>query len=115
MTSVTDPVGLVSTTAYTAWDATESTNTPGGGGQSVTYTVDRAPDTVTTTLTASTSAVTRYEYDAVGRQTAVVDAMGGRTVTGYDAVGRPVSVTDPTGAVTQQSYTPCLLYTSRCV
>jgi RHS repeat-associated protein len=106
VTSVTDPVGLVSTTAYTAWDATESTNAPGGGGQSLTYTVDRAPDTVTTTLTASTSAVTRYEYDAVGRQTAVVDAMGGRTVTGYDAVGRPVSVTDPTGAVTQQSYTP---------
>ncbi|WP_343638233.1 LysM peptidoglycan-binding domain-containing protein [Roseateles sp.] len=40
---------------------------------------------------------TRHEYDAAGRRTATINAMGLRTSSEYDAFGNAVKVTDPLG------------------
>ncbi|HET7864986.1 MAG TPA: hypothetical protein VFL86_11330, partial [Burkholderiaceae bacterium] len=45
-----------------------------------------------------------FEYDAAGRRTAVVDALGGRSTTGYDALGRPVVQVDARGFASHNVY-----------
>ncbi|WP_431256772.1 hypothetical protein ACQ86G_18980 [Roseateles chitinivorans] len=42
---------------------------------------------------------TTHEYDAAGRRTSTINAMGLRTSTAYDAFGNAVKVTDPLGNV----------------
>ncbi|HBK45722.1 MAG TPA: LysM domain protein, partial [Xanthomonadaceae bacterium] len=50
--------------------------------------------------------VTRYTYDALGRQLSVTDAAGVQTRYGYDAVGRLLeSVLDPGGLAIRTTYT----------
>ncbi|HVU09389.1 MAG TPA: LamG-like jellyroll fold domain-containing protein [Verrucomicrobiae bacterium] len=48
--------------------------------------------------------VTQYEYDAVGRQTAVIDALTNRTDYAYDANGQLRFMTNALGAVTEYQY-----------
>jgi RHS repeat-associated protein len=48
--------------------------------------------------------VTRYEYDAVGRQTAVVDALTNRTDSVYDAAGQLQFTTNALKQVTEYQY-----------
>ncbi|MBZ4417857.1 RHS repeat-associated core domain-containing protein [Myxococcus sp. RHSTA-1-4] len=50
------------------------------------------------------SLTTRYEYDANGNRSAVVDALGRRTVEGYDGLNRRVSRTLPMGVTEALSY-----------
>jgi YD repeat-containing protein len=47
---------------------------------------------------------TRYEYDPLGRLTAVVDALGQRTEYGYDEAGSLVRQVDANGHVTRYEY-----------
>ena len=47
---------------------------------------------------------THYEYDALGRLTAVVDALGQRTEYGYDEAGDLVTQKDANGHVTRYEY-----------
>lgn len=49
-------------------------------------------------------AVTRYEYDANGNRTAVVDPLGQRTEFVYDALDRVVQETDPAGGQRRYAY-----------
>ncbi|QQP94346.1 LysM peptidoglycan-binding domain-containing protein [Lysobacter enzymogenes] len=46
----------------------------------------------------------RYEYDAAGRRTAMVDALGRSTLFYYDASGRLVLTVNPTGEAVEQRY-----------
>jgi RHS repeat-associated protein len=48
--------------------------------------------------------VTRYEQDRAGNTTAVVDALGGRTIKAYDGHGLLRSITDALGNTTRISY-----------
>ena len=45
-----------------------------------------------------------YEYDALGRRTALTDTQGGRTTYGYDADGRLTHITAPGGDETTFAY-----------
>jgi RHS repeat-associated protein len=49
------------------------------------------------TVTDPLGGVTRYAYDALGRQTAETNPNGETTSYAYDALGRVLSVTDPNG------------------
>ncbi len=46
----------------------------------------------------------RYEYDAEGHRTAVIDPLGGRTETEYDAAGNVTLLRDPEGLETRTLY-----------
>jgi len=46
----------------------------------------------------------RYEYDAAGRRTAMVDALGRSTLFYYDASGRLVLTVNPAGEAVEQRY-----------
>jgi RHS repeat-associated protein len=48
--------------------------------------------------------MTRYEYDALNRQTMTIDGMNGQTAVTYDSAGNVSSVTDPLGHQTQYKY-----------
>ena len=48
---------------------------------------------------------TRYEYNAQGNQTAVIDARGNRTQYSYDSLGRLIKVTNALGEETIYTYT----------
>ena len=47
---------------------------------------------------------TRYEYDAMGNVTKIINANNAATLQSYDALGRLVSQTDPDGKVTSYAY-----------
>lgn len=46
----------------------------------------------------------RIEYDAAGRVTSRIDALGRRTTTGYDSLGRPQRTTFPDGTFQTRDY-----------
>ena len=48
--------------------------------------------------------MTTHEYDANGRETAIVDALGHRTETTYDAAGRVRTAKNADGKVTENVY-----------
>ena len=54
--------------------------------------------------TNALGAVTSYEYDAAGRQTAVIDALTNRTDSVYDAAGQLRFTTNALGQVTEYQY-----------
>ncbi len=53
---------------------------------------------------SQSSPITRFEYDAVGNQTAIIDPNGNRTVLQYDVFNRVVNTIDALGGKTQTLY-----------
>ncbi len=120
--SVTDAVGLTSTSVYNALGQVVAMATPdpdGAGpmtGQATRYGYDAAGNVsyVTDANGAAAGAPAHtawYRYDALGRPTAVTDALGGwagdpshSVFTEYDAAGNPIAVTDALGRTTWQFY-----------
>ncbi|MFD5257292.1 DUF6531 domain-containing protein [Streptomyces bobili] len=121
-TSVTDPLGGVTTTAYDAvnnvvkhTDADKRTTIYGydkldrltevtaPGGAVTTYGYDKAGNV--TTRTDANAHVTTYGYDAARRLTSVTDPLERETTYTYDAVGNLTRKTTPRG-VTGYTYDP---------
>jgi RHS repeat-associated protein len=100
----TDPMGRV--TAYAYNDAGD----PVLMAQllnftQVAYTVSAwSADGHLLAVTDPDGATVRYGYDAAGRQTGLLDALGNRTTMTYDAVGNLLTTVDPRGAVTTTVY-----------
>lgn len=55
-------------------------------------------------VTAPTGAVTRFAYDAAGRQISITDALGGVTTKSYDAKGRLTQIVYPGGQTERYTY-----------
>ena len=70
--------------------------------EAVSYTYNAMGDVLTVTQGKNTTA---YEYDLLGRRTAIIDAAGARTETVYDELGHVISETDALGNSTLYSYT----------
>lgn len=104
VTSKTVGVGLEGALAFdTAYDPVGHVvllREPAGGVERRSH--DNAGNCIS--RTDARGAVTRFEYDALHRLTATVDALGGRTSTAYDSRGNIVSVTDSMGGVTRYYY-----------
>lgn len=129
VTSVTDPLGAVTTYAYDASGAVATVTDAAGGVASATYDAvghavsvtgprghiagaPRSADTTTSTSDAygnpltSTDAlgnVTTYRYDADQNLTAMTDAEGRTVTTTYDADDRPVTQTAADGSTQRTS------------
>ncbi|MBL0164400.1 MAG: glycohydrolase toxin TNT-related protein [Xanthomonadales bacterium] len=76
-------------------------------GRITTFSYDNADRKIRETLanpTGSGDQVRRWEYDAAGRNTATVDATGGRRVSTYDAHGNVLSRRDARGNPTEFTY-----------
>ena len=71
-------------------------------GASVTYTYDANYNLISET--SAGGGVTYYEYDKIGRNTAIVDALGNRTAFFYNAKSQLESMTDPMGRTYTYSY-----------
>ncbi len=121
VTSVTDPLGHVTTSTY---DATGNlrTNTDENGnttsftynefgqvtestdplGHKTTFSYDAFGNLVSVTDTLGST--TTHQYDAASRRIATIDAMGRKTMMTYDDLDRVVAVTDPRGNTTQEVY-----------
>jgi len=75
------------------------------GNNSQNWKYSYTPGGQVATITNSTNTVVaRNTYDALGRLSTTVDAMGGTTRYTYDLGGQVASVTDPKGAVTSYTY-----------
>ncbi len=106
-TSVTDAAGGVTRFEYDG--AGRLTRQVDALGHATAYTYDADGNQLTATTTLTTPAgvrtlVTRTEYDADGRPTAVTDAEGGVTRTEYDAAGRTAATVDALGRRTEFRY-----------
>ena len=99
-TTVTDPLGNLTTTAYDADDNAVSVTDPLNRVSKTSYNADNEPVNVTDPL----GNVTTYGYDAVGDVTSRKDADSDTTAYGYDADGNETSVTDALGAEVQYAY-----------
>jgi YD repeat-containing protein len=111
LTSVTDPLGLVSTMDYdpATGNLRSTINDTGAGHFNATsrFTYNSVGQPVTATDPLGT--VTQFSYDSSGNQTSVLrDAGVGRlnqlTSFGYNARGDVVSITDPKGNITTNAY-----------
>ncbi len=71
-------------------------------GARATYTYDANYNLVSET--SASGGVTYYEYDKIGRNTAIVDALGNRTTFLYNAKSQLESMTDPMGRTYTYSY-----------
>ena len=71
-------------------------------GARATYTYDANYNLVSET--SASGGVTYYEYDKIGRNTAIVDALGNRTTFYYNAKSQLESMTDPMGRTYTYSY-----------
>ena len=103
ITYVYDPSGRVITKNYP--DGTHENFSYDSGGnlvfwqtpsESFTFTYDAAKRLLEKTYSSLGKNI-RYEYDASGRKSAMIDPEGGRTTYTYDATGRMTKITDPSG------------------
>ncbi|MFD6286345.1 DUF6531 domain-containing protein [Streptomyces sp. NPDC060205] len=100
LTTVTDPLGGVSTTAF---DAVNNVVKQTDADKRVTaYEYDKLDQL--TTVTAPGGAVTTYGHDKVGNVTLRTDANDHKTTYDYDAARRLTTVTDPLDRVTTYGY-----------
>ncbi|MGW6792421.1 DUF6531 domain-containing protein [Streptomyces chartreusis] len=100
LTSVTDPLGGVTSTAYDAvGNVTKRTD---ANKRATTYAYDKLDQL--TTVTAPGGADTIYDYDTVGNVTKRTDANNHSTTYGYDEARRLTSVTDPLNRATTYAY-----------
>ena len=96
ITSVTDPLGAVTSWTYDEHGDPVTTTDALGAVTTVTRDILGQVLSVTSPLGAATT-LTR---DARGLVTALMDPLGRTTTSAYDAVGHLVSATDPAGATT---------------
>ncbi|WP_371502316.1 DUF6531 domain-containing protein [Kitasatospora sp. NBC_00374] len=99
-TSVTDPTGAVTVTAYDEVNRPVTVTDPLGNVTATTY----SPTNQVLTVTDPTTAKATYGYDTLGRLTSVTDALGKATAYGYDAAGNRISQTTPLGSRTTWSF-----------
>ncbi|MGQ0744992.1 MAG: DUF6531 domain-containing protein, partial [Acidimicrobiales bacterium] len=118
VTSVSDPLGRVST--YTYDDAGNQTAVVNPLGQRTSASYDRAGRRLSATSPRGNAAgadpeqfTTHFSYDPANRLVNVVDPLGRETTTNYDADGRPVATTDPGGTLTTYSFNDAGQPTSR--
>ena len=71
-------------------------------GARATYTYDANYNLISET--SASGGVTYYEYDKIGRNTAIIDALGNRTTFFYNARSQLESMTDPMGRTYTYSY-----------
>ncbi|MFF2901985.1 DUF6531 domain-containing protein [Streptomyces sp. NPDC057966] len=100
LTTVTDPLGGVSTTAFDA--VGNVTGRTDADKRVTTYGYNKLDQL--TKVTAPGGAVTAYAYDTVGNVTKRTDANDHATNYGYDAARRLTTVTDPLNRVTSYAY-----------
>ena len=100
VTSVTDPLGHATVTAYDANGRKSSITDANGHATSFVY--DVRGHVIDTDYPDGTS--THEGYDARGRRTSMTDQMGKTTLYGYDDQGQLTSVTDPLSNVTTYAY-----------
>ncbi|MEU3036536.1 DUF6531 domain-containing protein [Streptomyces griseoaurantiacus] len=99
-TTVTDPLGGVTTTAFDAvGNVTKQTD---ADKRATTYGYDKLDQL--TKVTDPDGAVTTYAYDTVGNLTKRTDANAHATTYGYDAARRLTTVSDPLDRVTSYGY-----------
>ena len=100
LTTMTDPLGRVTSTTYDGMGRKTSTTDP--AGHQTQYAYDLRGHLIETDFADGTA--THDTYDALGRRTASADQTGATTHYGYDAEGQLVSVTDPLAHLTQYAY-----------
>ena len=116
LTTVTDPLGRVTTYGYGGFNGSCGSCGSGGGtglssitypdGTVTTYTYDPSWKKLTETLNSGTSyaATTSFTYDNVGSVATSTDALGGITTFTYDLLKRRTAVQDPLNRTTRSTY-----------
>jgi RHS repeat-associated protein len=109
LTSVTDPLGRISTYGYDAPGDRTSATDPEGDKRTWAYDADSRITSMVSprgnaTGAKSSSFTTTTERDAQGRTVAVTDPLKHTTKYSYDPNGNLASTTDPNGHVTSYAY-----------
>ncbi|MBI3784617.1 MAG: hypothetical protein HY270_14580 [Deltaproteobacteria bacterium] len=100
VTSITDPLGHVSTLAYDARGNLQTVADPGGA--TTTFAYDATG--LLTSVTDALGNVRQFGYDGLGNLTSIVDPLGNASTLTYDAVARVTTATDARGRSTQIAY-----------
>ena len=101
VTSQTDPLGRVTTFAYTSG---QTTITSPGGSVTVEWYTDGRLTQVTTAYGTSAAATTTFQYGPTNQVVSSTDPVGRTTTATYDGEGNRRSMTDPAGATTTWTY-----------
>ena len=112
--SVTNAFGLaeqtVAVNAYNEFGWLTNTVT---GASSASYTYDDNGNKLTETKTRTAGAIlTQWQYDAVNRQIATIDALNNTNSVAYNGIGKQSQTTDALGHSTQFYYDPVSLLTN---
>jgi RHS repeat-associated protein len=103
-TTITDPIGNVTTFQYQNLELLSETRS---AGTSAAATARYAYDPATLGRTAVTDPdghTSTAAYDSDGNTTAFTDALGRRTTATYNSFDEPVTTTDPSGVTTTRTY-----------
>lgn len=98
---VEDPLGQVLSVAYRGLDV-EFLDAR-GVETLVAYTPDGDPELIRLEVDGEEQ-ITRYSYDALGRMTSVIDALGNETRISYDMLGRRTVLEDPNAGTYRYKY-----------
>ncbi|GGF42677.1 hypothetical protein GCM10011519_15710 [Marmoricola endophyticus] len=101
LTTTTDALGNVATLERDDAGRVVAATTPSGAR--TTYAYDEHSGLLAT-RTGPDDAVWAYEQTAAGRQTVVVDPLGGRTEVEYDSAGEAAATIDPIGRAIRRTY-----------
>jgi YD repeat-containing protein len=105
VTQVRDPLGALTTYAYSATDdRTRMTDAVGAVTTYAYYPAANAANGLLSSVTDPLTHVTQYAYDQSRRLTLTNDPLGSITLGAYDAAGNPLQVIDPLGLVTTTIY-----------
>jgi RHS repeat-associated protein len=102
-TTITDPVGVVTTDNYNHGLLTSTTVGSGDDAATTTYTYDPVSLGVTA-MTDATGRTWTYTYNAAGNRTSQTDPAGNVTTWQYDSLDDVTATTDPNGVTTAYSY-----------
>ena len=102
VTTVTDPLGHQTTTAYDADNNVAQATDADGNLTTNTYNVDNQP----TKVTRADQTTVQTSYTADGQTYQQIDGKGNATTFGYDRLGHVSTVTDSLNRTTAYSYDP---------